>query len=212
MKYAGFVTLGALAVGAFASASGANAAVVVFSDNFNSYPTALNWSPPANWQVTAGSVDLIGNTTSGPFFDLYPGNGGYVDLNGSSNAVGTLATTQSFAAGSYTLTFDLAGSARADMDSTSKTTTITIGDWSTTITLLPTDPYHLFTFTFATTGGELSFADSTGGNPNIGNILDNVTLSTAVPEPATWAMMALGFAGLGTVAFGRRRKTGAAIA
>jgi hypothetical protein len=34
----------------------------------------------------------------------------------------------------------------------------------------------------------------------------NAAASTTVPEPATWAMMLIGFAGLGYVAF-RQRKT-----
>jgi hypothetical protein len=33
-----------------------------------------------------------------------------------------------------------------------------------------------------------------------------------VPEPSTWAMMALGFAGLGFAAFRQGRKTSVAIA
>jgi hypothetical protein len=39
----------------------------------------------------------------------------------------------------------------------------------------------------------LSNAD---GNKNVGNLLDNVSV-TAVPEPSTWAIMILGFAGVG---------------
>jgi hypothetical protein len=174
---------------------GSAQATVFFADNFNSYPTMLNWVPPANWSVPGpGAVDLIGNTGSGPLFDLYPGNGGYVDLNGSNNIPGTLQTLQSFAPGSYTLTFDLAGNARGDV---SKTTVITLGNFTQSITLASSDPYQLRSFTFTTTGGSLVFSDLAGGNPNIGNIVDNVALSSAVPEPSTWAMMLLGFVGLG---------------
>ncbi len=41
-------------------------------------------------------------------------------------------------------------------------------------------------------------------------ILDNldVTISSAVPEPSTWAMLILGFAGVGFLAYRRRNKTG----
>jgi hypothetical protein len=183
-------------------ASGANAGVVVFSDNFNSYKHQTNWTPPASvWKVTSGSVDLFG----------MPGFGGYVDLDGSTWHAGTLQTASSFGAGSYTLTFDLGGNARRDVP---KTTTITLGDWSKSITLPWGSPFQLYTFTFQTTGGKLSFADDSAGNQNVGNLLDNVTLTDApaAPEISTWAMLALGFVGLGGAAFRRGgRKTARAM-
>lgn len=40
--------------------------------------------------------------------------------------------------------------------------------------------------------------------------IDNVAVGS-VPEPATWAMMALGFAGLGYAGFRRGRKASVAI-
>jgi hypothetical protein len=203
MKFGRIIGSGALAAGLFAGVSVANAGVV-FSDDFNSYATQTNWAPPANWSVPVGSVDLIGETPTGTQFDFYPGHGGYVDLDGSSNAAGTLQTLGSFAAGSYTLTFDLGGNARGDVD---KTTTITLGDFTQSITLSSSSPYALQTFSFTTTGGQLSFADGAAGDQNVGNILDNVTLSTAVPEPSTWAMMLVGFAGLGLAGWRARRKT-----
>jgi hypothetical protein len=198
------VVFGAAALLTLGNLCGSAQATVFFADNFNSYPTMLNWVPPANWSAPGpGTVDLIGNTTSGPFFDFFPGNGGYVDLDGSNGIPGTLQTLQSFAAGSYTLTFDLAGNARGDV---SKTTVITLGNFTQSITLASSDPYQLRSFTFTTTGGPLVFGDLAGGNGDIGNILDNVQLSSAVPEPSTWAMMLLGFAGLGFLAHRRRRE------
>lgn len=197
-----------LAASALGCATGADAAVV-FSDSFNSYAYMLNWAPPAaTWMVASGSVDIIGQTTTQTAFNFFPGNGGYVDLDGTTQMPGALETTPSFAAGTYTLTFDLGGNARGDV---AKTTTITLGDWSTTLTLPSSSPYTLYTYTVTTTGGQLEFADNAVGNKNIGNILDNVTLATTVPEVSTWAMMALGFAGLGLVASNRGRKTSAAL-
>jgi hypothetical protein len=174
---------------------------IVFSDDFNSYAGQLNWVPPANWTVSSGSVDLIGETTSGTSFDFYPGNGGFVDLDGSTNLAGTLQTTASFLAGSYTLTFDLGGNARNDG---SKETIISLGSFSQSIILASSAPLQQYSFSFATDGGNLSFADLAGGNANIGNILDNVTLSSDVPEPSTWAMMILGFMGVGFLAYRRK--------
>ena len=171
------VVAAALVAGHVSSAN----ADAVFADDFNSYASSLNWAPPANWTVSAGSVDLIGINSG---FDFFMGNGGYVDLDGSTDAAGTLKTLTSFGPGSYTLTFDLGGNARGDVD---KTTVITLGSFTTSITLASTDPYELHTLNFSTTtGGQLSFADLASGNADIGNILDNVSL-VAVPGPTVGA-------------------------
>ncbi|HKO71528.1 MAG TPA: PEPxxWA-CTERM sorting domain-containing protein [Bradyrhizobium sp.] len=187
-------------------ASTANAAVLL-NETFNTYPQQLNWVPPAAiWTVTSGSVDLIGETPTGTSFDFYPGNGGFVDLHGSTGAAGTLRSQVTFAAGDYSLAFDLGGNARGDG---SKSTVISLGSFSRTLTLASNDPLQQFLFSFTTTiAGSLSFADLAGGN--IGNILDNVSLSSglasAVPEPSTWAMMILGFAGIGFMAYRRKEQ------
>jgi hypothetical protein len=198
-------TLAAAALLAGAAGVASANAGTVFSDNFNSYDGQLNWVPPVNWTVSSGSVDLIGETPSGTSFDFFPGNGGFVDLDGSTSQAGTLSTLTTFAAGTYTLSFDLGGNDRGDSD---KTTVVSLGDFSQTITLPSSSALQTYSYTFTTTGGALSFADLGGGNQNIGNVLDNVSLS-AVPEPATWAAMLLGFGGVG-VAMRRRRGLAAA--
>jgi hypothetical protein len=187
--------------------SGAQAAVV-FSDDFNSYAYQLNWVPPSNWSAPGpGTVDLIGQTTTQTNYNFFPGNGGYVDLNGSNGLPGSIQTLMSFAPGTYTLSFDLGGNARGDID---KTTTITLGDFSQSITLGSGSALQLYTYTFTTTGGVLNFADLAGGNGDVGNILDNVTLTSgmtsAVPEPSTWAMMIMGFFGVGFLAYRRSNR------
>jgi hypothetical protein len=42
--------------------------------------------------------------------------------------------------------------------------------------------------------------------------LNNIVVTPGVPEPSTWAMMLLGFAGLGFAALRRNKKTGSAVA
>jgi PEP-CTERM motif len=179
--------------------AGANAAVV-FSDNFNSDAYQLDWTPPASlWTVPRDrSVGLIGETTTLTASDFDPGNGGYVDLGGST---GAMRTSMDIAPGTYTLSFELGGNTQGDATEKTK---IRIGDWSTAVTLSSSDPLATYTYTFTTTGGHLWFRDfPAAANQSVGNILDNVVLSiaTSVPEPSTWAMMTIGFAGLGFVAF-----------
>ena len=88
------------------------AAATLLEDNFdaeNSGTGTLNYSGLANWDVTDGSVDLIGNG----FFDYLPGNGLYLDLDGSTGNAGKLEskTTYSFNPGDIVeLKFNLAGS------------------------------------------------------------------------------------------------------
>ena len=68
--------------------------------------------------------------------------------------------------------------------------------------------YQTFTFTATATSEALSFfPEGSPGEPPFA-LLDGVTM-TAVPEPSTWAMMGLGFAGLGFAAYRRRAKFGA---
>jgi hypothetical protein len=193
-------------------------AAVLFADNFDSEPQSLGtvpFSPAfANWTVTAGSVDVIG---TGGSFDYYPGHGNYVDLNGSSDQNGQLTSKTVFGPGTYTLSFSFGGSqggAGAIDAGFSKTTFVTLGDFASGPILLAwNDPLTTHTFTFTTlAGGPLVFRDvaSEGSNMNVGNILDNVQVF-AVPEPATWIMMLLGFAGVGLVAYRRTRKFSAAL-
>lgn len=189
--------------------AGSAHAGVLFADDFNSYAYQLNWSPASNWTVASGSVDLIGETTSGTAYDFFPGNGGFVDLDGWTNEPGALATTQTFGPGTYTLSFQLGGNQR---DDGSKTTTISLGDFSKSLSLDADAGLTTYAYTFTTkTSGQLTFADLAGGNQNIGNILDNVSLSAGgVPEPATWAAMLIGFGGIGAALRGSRRKQAAA--
>jgi hypothetical protein len=177
-------------------------AAVVFSDNFNAEnggTGVLNYNGFANWSVSGGTVDLIGNG----FFDFYPGNGLYVDLDGSTSRAGLLTSSPAFslAAGSYTLQFALGGSQRGD----SNTVRVVLGSlYSESFTLASADPLTLITRTIVVggpTSASLDFQNS--GGDNLGAILDNVSLSTTgVPEPAGITLMALGLTGLGMI---RRR-------
>jgi hypothetical protein len=70
------------------------------------------------------------------------------------------------------------------------------------------------------TASTISFTFIDNSNEGMGNEfygIDNVTVSTdaittAVPEPSTWAMMLLGFAGLGFMGYRRKNKTALNVA
>jgi hypothetical protein len=176
----------------------------IFSDNFSATsigtvsPTGGgDWVPNSIWNVTAGSVDLCGPGTSQTNYldvsskssvevtDPLSGltNYNYVDLDGSTAVAGALTTKQTFAAGTYTLKFDLAGSQRASYNNGVGTTTVTLGNWSFTISNVPyNQALKEYTETVTTTGGTLTFAEQTvastvsGANNNVGNLLTSVEL------------------------------------
>jgi hypothetical protein len=209
----GVVFATALLASAAIPLSGAQAATV-FSDNFNSDAQGLN-TTPLGWNLTQGSVDIIG--TPGQFSYLPTDTGNYVDLNGSTLQYGGIGTASpTFGAGTYTLTFDLAGNQVGPNynDSAAKTTDISLGNWHTEISLNYNDPLTTYSYTFFTTGGSLAFSMQQDGNANIGNLLDNVTLSTVstTPLPSTWTMLIAGFVGLGFLAFRGTKKGAVAIA
>src|SRR5216683_2564531 len=126
------VFLGAAALLAAVSiAQDAHAGVILLADNFDAETHGLNHTTFANWTVTAGSVDVLGPH----FFDLFPGHGEYVDLDGSTrnqNPAGQLSSKLDFAAGKYAVSFLLGGNQRT---TASKTTIVSLGSFSQAITL-----------------------------------------------------------------------------
>jgi hypothetical protein len=188
------LVLGAVAL-AFALVPASSEATVVLFDDFNGEnggTGVLNYTGFTNWTVSGGTVDLIGNG----YFDFFPTNGLYVDLDGSTGAAGLLADGP-FAAGKYVLSFWLAGSQRGDTNSV----LVGFGGTSDTITLASSVPFTLYTYSFtAAAPFQLSFHNA--GGDNVGLLLDNVTLD-AVPEPGT--LLLLG-SGLSALALRRRRK------
>jgi hypothetical protein len=66
------------------------------------------------------------------------------------------------------------------------------------------------TFSYSFNSGDVNSGDFTLGGDNITLLSTQVTMS-AVPEPSTWAMMILGFFGVGFIAY-RRRSTALRVA
>ncbi len=204
----------ALVVGA-AWAQNSQAAIFL-TDNFNSDPQMLNWMGDSVFNVVpnppvAGqsSVDLIGTG----FYNFYPGNGNYVDLDGSEGTgfspAGQVVSNTSFGPGNYQVSFDLGGNARG---APAQTTDVYLGSsLVASISLASGDPlkYYLFDI-YGASGGALSFVEQ-GPADQQGNILDNVTLSST-PLPSTWSMLLAGFVGLGFFVYRGTKKEAVTMA
>lgn len=134
--------------------------------------------------------------------DIYPGNGLYLDLDGSTSQAARLETKTEFAleAGLYEFSF-LLGNNR----NTLETMTVSLGNAYTEIFERSTimTEFELITRSIVvndTTNARLVF-DHDGGDGG-GFIIDAVTL-TAVPEPNTCFLMTVAIAGM--TALRRRR-------
>jgi PEP-CTERM motif len=180
----------------------AYAASPLFSDNFDSYAAVqLNWTPPASsgWTASDGTVDLVGAGGT----DLIPGNGRYVDLDGSTTNSGLFSNFVNLVGGTtYTLSFDLAGSHRGSTEIVS----VTFGSTTALYSVDSADTFSTFALNFIpVSNGLYGLAYLNVGGDNVGALLDNVSVS-AIPEPETYAML---LAGMGLVGFisRRRRKT-----
>lgn len=176
---------------ALALATAATHAGVVFSDDFNANPTALNLDP-VGWTVTDGKVDLIGNG----FFDFYPGNGVYVDLDGSVWDAGVMSIDLALTGGTaYIASLTMGGSTRGDTNEVA----IGFGSAATTVTFASGDPLRVETLSFTPdTSGLYTLTIGNAGGDNLGAILTNVVVATApVPEPSSYALALGGLALLG---------------
>ncbi|RZI78768.1 MAG: DUF642 domain-containing protein [Rubrivivax sp.] len=193
MKTAALLTAALLATSAQAQ--------VIFSDDFEANPLALN-SVPAGWTViNAGTVDVIGAD-----WGLCGATGKCIDLDGSNSLSGVLSRSFALNAGTtYTLSFDIAGNRRG---TGTETGTVSFGTASLNYSLTDSSlaaPYQTLSLAFtpgASGAYTLSFANN--GGDNMGAILDNVAITTAVPEPASAALMLFG---LGGVALLKRRRS-----
>ncbi len=219
------VMLAAL-LGLTISASRADAAIV-FSDNFStpsggaSFTNYEGSQTFGSWKVTgsgngpygAAGIDLMGGYWAPPS----PG-GGSVDLDGLAPG-GITQTLTNLAAGSYSLSFYLSGN--PDGGPSTKTVEVAIGNVAKSFTYTVTGAnssanmhYELMTLNFnldSSAAVDLSFRSLDANGSPFGGVIGDVSIA-AVPEPTTWAMMILGFMGVGFMAYRRKRQDGLHLA
>ena len=142
-------------------------------DDENGGVATTNFTNFTSWNVTRGCVDLHGPGSINPL----PGNGLYIDLDGSCNEAGRLESKQTYdlAAGTYALELVLGGNNQLGP---TDTVTFSVGtSFTQTITVPENAPFEIRTFTFtvgsATTGKIVM--DHAGGD-NQGVLVDAVRL------------------------------------
>ncbi len=191
----------------FAAASAAQAAPL-FADDFNADALHLNGTLQ-NWSVTNGTVDVIGSNPV-QFFDFYPGNGNYLDMDGSSGQAGTIVTNQFFNLASgqkYTISFDYGKNGN-----NAETLNFGIGSFASSLAIaagsIPTLLSNTFTFLALSDEANVQLYFAALGGDNQGPVLDNVKLTvSSVPLPAAAPLLVMGLLSLGGLARRRRAKS-----
>lgn len=201
------------------AAAGTAVASTLLFDDFESYGSAslTNFTGFHNLVVTNGTVDYVHE----PDFGLMtPYGQGMVDLDGSTMDAGTLSTVQlsAHAGDQVIFEFDLSGNQRGDNADIVQfgfaapsnfffsnagygcgnirrpIPSFTGVGYGTSCNV--NEPWQHYFFTFKAPS-EIKFlfrvAVAGDGGDNVGPLIDNVRVSTYVPEPEVWITMILGF-------------------
>lgn len=170
---------------------------VILSDDFdgeNGGTAVTNYAGFSQWTVSDGTVDLIGPGLA----DVYPGNGLYVDLDGTTGNAGVLSSTDTFALepGMYQLQFDLGDVSYSLMTGAPNDMQVALG--SVYLETFVTDDAMIDEFVTITrtisvpepVNVQLVFSHS--GGDNHGMVIDNIALSrvgAAVPASSAWGLV-----------------------
>lgn len=218
MKFA-FTALAAL----IATAPATAAINLVVNGDFESAPAAnggfIQYSGGSSfpgWSVTGNDVIVIDESYSeqGLVFNAQGGSQNAIDLTGAGNtgpANGIVQTIATSAGQKYRLTFFVGNASPTGGNAASYTQPSTLnltinGGLPMTYTNAVNVPfaidYKQFSLDFTATGATtLAFSNGTVGDNMLG--LDTVSVN-AVPEPATWGLMIVGFGMIGMAS--RRRQ------
>jgi len=152
--------------------------------------TALS-SLPANAEYVFYTFNYIENNGGGPVPNGTVVGSGTLILDLPSTDVGTS---------------NVSSSEFVSFNNTFGTTPFNFSSLGTNnISTTPNDNDALNSFSFNTTGLSLGLTSFSLGSPNEGHevTLVSTTFASAIPEASTWAMMILGFLGLGFLAYRR---------
>lgn len=194
--------------------------------NFAAFNVPAGSSLITGWTIVQGNVDLTTTVNYGPGANtLHPSSVQDIDLigdtRGSGGVFGGISQSLATIVGQlYQLTFDYAHN-NGTPSANGYAAQVTVADANAPAsTVLSTEisrvsnqsGWEAFSQTFIANSEltRLSFI-GTRGAFNAGIYLDEVSIEAvaavpAVPEPTTWAMMILGLAGIGFVAY-RRKST-----
>jgi choice-of-anchor C domain-containing protein len=207
----------ALAAATALTAGSANAASIVngsFESGANpgSFITlGHNSTAIDGWVVKGNGVDYVGSYWQAAdgerSVDLSALNGGSIQQ--------TIATIVGQA---YKVTFWLAGNPDGGLGDKFVATSVS-GDWVNSFTFnvggsnTKADMgWKEFSYVFTAFDTQSTLVFNSQTHTPYGPALDNVSISSAVPEPATWAMMIMGFGGVGGMVRASRRKQALAFA
>ena len=165
-------------VGMTAAMAAPGSPELLFFDDFSDDgPPALSYASFANWTVSSGTVDLLGNPPGYGIPSISSTN--IVDLDGTSSPpdAGVLATKTTFPLppGTYRLSFDIAGNQRGG--ATDSVMVSLGGVFSETFIKNSSDPLVMIQrdiVVVSNTSGKIVF-DHAGGD-NIGILLNSVKL------------------------------------
>jgi choice-of-anchor C domain-containing protein len=201
---AGLAAAGAAGAATFTNGSFENASV----DPGGSFVTLLAGSLAIDgWVVTGDSIDYIGG-----YWQPQDGSRS-IDLSGDA-AGGVSQTFDTLAGHSYVVTFFLAGNPDGGAGAKVAISSATGGPTQSNTFLVGGSNTHAdmgwlpYQYHFKATGTSTTLSFSSATETPFGPALDNVSVA-AVPEPAQWALMLMGFGGLGA-AMRRRRAVAAA--
>ena len=174
--------------------------------------SAVSATQIAGWTVLTNYVDWFNGA-----WQSSDGDGYSLDLMGGYG-LGAIGQTIATEAGrTYNLTFDISGNPDAQRaagrfitvsagGAAVGATQYVMGPTNTRANMLWSSRSMSFVATGALTQIVFTGTSDTPANCCWGAALDNVSVMAAVPEPATWAMMIIGFGAVGSMVRSSRRR------